>query len=1126
MDCIGKLFTYAYFQDPEPPEVDSESGITPPPTIPLVDRVAASICETFKTEDIDARVELQIIKALLAAVINDKLFVHGKILLNSIRKIYFISVRSLSQANQGVAQAALTQMVDKVFERVKKFINLSTRSNKSSSLDVSSLRNGSVASTTSAGEESTPELTLRSMTQKTTSQRHSIEDDRIAKDESLELNVDDAGADSNDLMIKDAFLVFRTMCMLTEKPLEDDGTNLKSQAVRTKLLTLHLVHTILKTHMSVFTCNNLYIKSSNKGDEKFVIAIKDYVCSMLARNAASISSPVFEISAEILWLIWSNLRSQFKKEISVFLVEIYFPILEMKTSTVHQKQYFLSILQRVCNDPRALVEIYLNYDCDRNAPVNVFEHIIDVLVKMAVTPVHMTQMQLQNYYEAKTKHQVLATYNLSLPPALAIASLAGQSHVEASAQYPMEYSLKMVALDSLVAVLRSLLTWSQRGIAAALTTNSTSHDALSELNGAVGDSNVDLDETPSGAATPNLSNGKGFSDDPSQFESLKHRKAALSGAVREFNFKPKRGLERLIREGFISSKEPIEVAKFLLNTEGLDKATIGDFLGDDDPYHISIMHEFVDLMDFKGLSFVDALRRFLQGFRLPGEAQKIDRYMLKFAERYISDNPGVFSNADTPYILAYSVIMLNTDLHSPEIKQRMTTEEFIRNNRGINDSANLPDEFLLNIYHEIQTNEIKLLSEQHAALLSSGGTQGGSFAANFGLTLAAVGRDLQREAYMQASKEMSSKTEQLFKRLISSEDGRNKDNEFYIASHIEHVKPMFEFAWMSCLAGLSGPFQESEEADVVRLCMEGLRLAIRIACLFDVELARISFVSALANFTNLQSLSEMKLKNVEAVKVLLTTALSEGNMLKSSWKDVLTCISQLERFQLIASGIEAKSIPDVTNARFASRESVDRVRSFGSPANFRAAVFNPEVGRELQSSTIEVDMDKIFTQSSQLSGDGIVEFVKALTAVSSEEIQSSGNSDHPRMFSLQKMVDVSYYNMERIRVEWSQLWVIMGDQFNKMGSHENANVVSFALDSLRQLSLRFFDLEELSHFKFQKDFLKPFEYTMVHNNDKAAKELVLECLQQMILAKSDRIKSGWSAMFGVFSKASNVEYGM
>jgi brefeldin A-inhibited guanine nucleotide-exchange protein len=58
------------------------------------------------------------------------------------------------------------------------------------------------------------------------------------------------------------------------------------------------------------------------------------------------------------------------------------------------------------------------------------------------------------------------------------------------------------------------------------------------------------------------------------------------------------------------------------------------------------MHAFVDLIDLRNIAFVDALRVFLQSFRLPGEAQKIDRYMLKFAERYIEGNTQTpFANA-------------------------------------------------------------------------------------------------------------------------------------------------------------------------------------------------------------------------------------------------------------------------------------------------------------------------------------------------------------------------------------------------------------------------------------------------------------------------------------------------
>jgi brefeldin A-inhibited guanine nucleotide-exchange protein len=64
-----------------------------------------------------------------------------------------------------------------------------------------------------------------------------------------------------------------------------------------------------------------------------------------------------------------------------------------------------------------------------------------------------------------------------------------------------------------------------------------------------------------------------------------------------------------------------------------------------DEKNIAIMHHFVELFDFSGLSFLEALRNFLRSFKLPGEAQKIDRFMLKFAETFLRCNKGTFNSA-------------------------------------------------------------------------------------------------------------------------------------------------------------------------------------------------------------------------------------------------------------------------------------------------------------------------------------------------------------------------------------------------------------------------------------------------------------------------------------------------
>lgn len=118
---------------------------------------------------------------------------------------------------------------------------------------------------------------------------------------------------------------------------------------------------------------------------------------------------------------------------------------------------------------------------------------------------------------------------------------------------------------------------------------------------------------------------------------------------------------------------------------------------------------------------------------------------------------------------------------------------------------------------------------------------------------------------------------------------------------------MFEVAWIPVLAGLSGPLQGTDDLDVVELCLDGFKSAIRIACFFNMELERNAFITTLAKFTFLNNLGEMKTKNMEAIKTLLDVAVTEGNNLKSSWREVLTCVSQLEHMQLISSGVD---VPD------------------------------------------------------------------------------------------------------------------------------------------------------------------------------------------------------------------------
>ena len=771
--------------------------------------------------------------------------------------------------------------------------------------------------------------------------------------------------------------------------------------------------------------------------------------------------------------------------------------------------------------------MFLNYDCDGSIN-NIFQLTIEDLSKFAIAPVSINTIQEQLYEERNLKTPSPAEWQEKpiLPPPLTVASIAPM--VESEPDIPREYMMKRLSVDALVEALRSLVTWSAsvRQDHPSAAGVEGDRPSLDDIRASI-DPSIHTSDSPRGEGsthppTPILD------DDLEHLEKAKARKTAMTNAINQFNFKPKKGIKLLLQQGFIPSDSPTDIAKFLLAEERLDKAQIGEYLGEGDAKNIEIMHAFVDEMDFTKRRFVDALRQFLQSFRLPGEAQKIDRFMLKFANRYVMGNPNAFANADTAYILAYSVILLNTDLHSAKIARRMSKEDFIKNNRGINDNADLPDDYLLSIYDEIANCEIVLKSERDAA--AAAGTlnaqPSGGLAAGLGQAFANVGRDLQREAYIQQSEEIASRSEQLFKTLFKNQrrNAAKTGIRFIPATSFRHVGSMFDVTWMSFFSALSSQMQRTHNLEINKLCLEGMKLATKIACLFDLSTPREAFISAIKNNTNINNPHEMHAKNVEALKVLLELGQTEGDFLKESWKDILMCISQLDRLQLISGGVDENAVPDVSKARFMptrensgdSQSSRNRRRNRAKSTSGR---FSAEIALESRSDEVIKSVDRIFINTGNLSGDAIVHFARALTEVSWDEIKVSGSNDSPRTYSLQKIVEISYYNMTRVRFEWTNIWAVLGEHFNKVGCHVNTAIVFFALDSLRQLSMRFMELEELAGFKFQKDFLKPFEHVLANSHNTAVKDMVLRCLIQMIQAKGDNIRSGWRTMFGVFTVA-------
>ncbi|KAF1318567.1 Arf guanine-nucleotide exchange factor gnom-like, partial [Globisporangium splendens] len=218
----------------------------------------------------------------------------------------------------------------------------------------------------------------------------------------------------------------------------------------------------------------------------------------------------------------------------------------------------------------------------------------------------------------------------------------------------------------------------------------------------------------------------------------RQRKKFFQHGIQEFNRKPIAGIKYLQQNTFLPTPlDSKSLAAFMRSLPpGLNKNAVGMYLGamgkdvkefekaeiheaDTMDFHRDVLADFVKSFNFEGENIVAALRMFLASFRLPGEAQQIDRILNTFSLQVYEQCRDRFLmvSADVAYLLSFSLIMLNTDLHNPNIRpeKKMKLEDFIKNNKNygkeVSNGRDLPDDFLTELYYTIANGEIKTFED-------------------------------------------------------------------------------------------------------------------------------------------------------------------------------------------------------------------------------------------------------------------------------------------------------------------------------------------------------------------------------------------------------------------------------
>ncbi|GJN81155.1 hypothetical protein PLIIFM63780_004687 [Purpureocillium lilacinum] len=101
-----------------------------------------------------------------------------------------------------------------------------------------------------------------------------------------------------------------------------------------------------------------------------------------------------------------------------------------------------------------------------------------------------------------------------------------------------------------------------------------------------------------------------------------------------------------------------------------------------DPFSAAVLRSYMRSFGFFGDPMDMAIRKLLMEAELPKETQQIDRCLQAFANRYHECNPGIYNSPDQAYFIAFSLLILHTDVFNKNNKHKMQKSDYLKNTRG------------------------------------------------------------------------------------------------------------------------------------------------------------------------------------------------------------------------------------------------------------------------------------------------------------------------------------------------------------------------------------------------------------------------------------------------------------
>lgn len=532
----------------------------------------------------------------------------------------------------------------------------------------------------------------------------------------------------------------------------------------------------------------------------------------------------------VMQQLYACRRHQLKLELQAWLLGVLVPKAEGKwVQNAEQQRTALEAVVDLCRMPSFAPEIYANYDCDIGSP-NILEDYVLALLSRSAFPVSA---------------QITPMHLLSMEGITCVVR-----GVSERCCY-LEYCSSAIATQGIL----------------------SDPDEYTDYWTDSPDAIIERSDAESAAVL---------------LRRTKHLKRRLLSGADHFNRSQKHGIEFLQANKLLPTPaDPDALARFLRHTPNVNKSAAGALLGEPGELEEGTLSAYVQQMDLRGMNLEQALRLFLSGFVLPGEAQKISRILEHFADAFVKQNPGEAADADSAYVLSYSIIMLNTDLHSPKVKGKMTLEEFIRNNRGMNGGEDFPRELLENIYNSILHSEIRIEGD--------------------------------------STEQQASEAFEIYwtdKERLARSHGRKTSSLLPLSNHVGKAimdADLLSALWGPAIASISVVFDHSDDWTVLEEALNGFAAIAHAAGQHKQHSVLDSLVASLCRFAPLLSANSSASLGADpkarmAAEAAFSVAHKHGSSLRSGWVNVIDCMFRFHSCRLLPQNFPESAENDSASA--------------------------------------------------------------------------------------------------------------------------------------------------------------------------------------------------------------------